>query len=48
MMTLENIIKQCRYYKGQKKCPANTPLLFWNYERIWAGKMAREAIEHNH
>lgn len=34
-MTLEDIIKQCRYYKGQKKCPANAPSLFWNYERIW-------------
>ena len=34
-MTTEDVIKQCRYYKGQKKSPANTPLTFWNYERIW-------------
>ena len=36
-MTKEAAIKQCRYYKGQKRCPANTPSLFWNYERIWVG-----------
>ena len=34
-MKLEDLIKQCRYYKGQKKCPVSTPSLFWNYERLW-------------
>lgn len=34
-MTKEDAIKQCKYYKGQKKCPTKSPSLFWNYERIW-------------
>lgn len=34
-MTKEDAIKQCKYYKGQKKCPANTQPMFWNYERVW-------------
>ena len=34
-MAKEDLIKKCRYYKGQKECPANAPTLFWNYERIW-------------
>ena len=35
-MSIEDVIKQCRDYKGQNRCPANTPSTFWNYERIWA------------
>lgn len=34
-MTTENLVKHCRYYKGQEKCPSSADSLFWNYERIW-------------
>lgn len=34
-MTTEDLVKHCRYYKGQEKCPSSTDSLFWNYERIW-------------
>lgn len=44
-MTKEAIIKQCRYYKGQKRCPANISSLFWNYERIWVEWMLESEDE---
>ena len=33
--TREELIRQCRYYKGESDCPAKTPFSFWNYERKW-------------
>lgn len=29
------LIDQCRYFKGEKACPNNKPLSFWNYEKTW-------------
>ncbi len=46
-MAKEDLIKQCRYYKGQKRCPANTPSLFWDYERIWLEYMLKAEDENS-
>lgn len=36
---MEELIKQCRYYKGEKECPRDIDkkgkCLYWNYEKIW-------------
>lgn len=36
-MEREELIKQCRYYKGESDCPFYDALdgRFWNYERFW-------------
>lgn len=35
-MTKEELIKQCRYYKGEETCPEETNATMWFYERHWA------------
>lgn len=36
-MNREELIKQCRYYKGEKQCPFNDNHMewFWDMERVW-------------
>ena len=38
-MTRNELIKQCRYYKGEEECPFDgvdqDKSLFWSYEQIW-------------
>jgi hypothetical protein len=35
MMEKEELIKQCRYYKGEKECPVGVKASMWNYEMFW-------------
>lgn len=38
-MTREELIKQCRYYKGEEDCPFDgkdqNKAMFWSYEEKW-------------
>jgi hypothetical protein len=38
-MTMNNLIKHCRYYKGEKKCPKKIEQIgmsnIWYYEQLW-------------
>lgn len=37
-MTREELIKQCRYYKGEKECPevfTGVLRMYWDFERIY-------------
>ena len=34
-MTREELIRFCRYYKGENECPKGIKESFWNYEKKW-------------
>lgn len=34
-MDKADLIKHCRYYKGEEHCPSEAIGLFWDYERLW-------------
>ena len=38
-MKKEDLIAQCRYYRGEDECPYNEEKLhwFWDMERVWVG-----------
>ena len=42
-MTREELIKQCRYYKGEEECPfedeGQDESLFWSYEDLWVNEL---------
>lgn len=33
--TREELIRQCRYYKGEEECPIGVPHCLWTYECHW-------------
>jgi len=35
MANKNNLLGNCRYYKGEERCPNDTIGLFWDYERLW-------------
>lgn len=35
MAIKNNLLGNCRYYKGEERCPNDTIGLFWDYERLW-------------
>lgn len=37
-MTEKELIKQCRYYKGEAECPANVDPTFWECERVFVAE----------
>lgn len=42
-MTTDELIKQCRIYKGEKENPfgdGGDRAMFWSYEKWWVDKMA--------
>ena len=44
IMNREDLIRQCRYYRGEEVCPYsdnndNRDEMFWFYERIWVDRM---------
>lgn len=34
-VTRNDLLKVCKYYKGEDKCPSRTKEMFWDYERLW-------------
>lgn len=34
-MDKADLIKNCRYYRGEEHCPSEAIGLFWDYERLW-------------
>ena len=34
-MEKEELLKQCKYYKGEEKCPVDVKAYMWNYEMFW-------------
>lgn len=34
-MSKEELIRQCRYYNGEKECPRGTDAGFWLWEKCW-------------
>lgn len=45
-MNKQELIKQCRYYKGEDKCPyayADPRFTAWRIERIWVGAFDRDS-----
>ena len=43
----QELLKYCRYYKGEKECPYEGIELyrFWNYERVWVERMLDRTYE---
>ena len=48
-MTRDELIRQCRYYKGEEECPfegiAQDKTSFWSYEEIWVNKFKGDYID---
>ncbi len=48
-MTRDELIKQCRYYKGEEECPFDgidqDKTSFWSYEEIWVNKFKGNYID---
>lgn len=48
-MTRDELIKQCRYYKGEEECPFDgidqDKTAFWSYEYIWVNKFKGDYID---
>ena len=48
-MTRDDLIKQCRYYKGEEECPFDgidqDKTAFWSYEYIWVNKFKGDYID---
>lgn len=38
---MEQLLKYCRYYKGEKECPYESVEMYryWNTERVWVKRM---------
>ena len=34
-MEKKDFLPFCRYYKGEKECPKDIKISFWEYERAW-------------
>lgn len=43
---MSDLLKYCRYYRGEKKCPNKADFLFWDYERIWAENLISDDTFH--
>lgn len=48
-MTRDELIKQCRYYKGEEECPFDgidqDKTSFWSYEYIWVNNFKGDYID---
>lgn len=48
-MTRDELIKQCRYYKGEEECPFDgvdqDKTAFWSYEETWVNNFKRNYID---
>ncbi len=43
-MTKDELIKCCRYYKGEKECPyKGNSALMWDYERRWCNEIEADS-----
>lgn len=48
-MTRDELIKQCRYYKGEEECSFDgidqDKTLFWSYEETWVNNFKGDYID---
>lgn len=44
---MEQLLKYCRYYKGEKECPDENIEMYryWNTERVWVERMLDKTYE---
>ena len=52
-MDKEQLIRTCRYYRGEKECPSDNENIqtFWNWERVYVesnGKFDGESDYYNY
>ncbi len=44
-MKREDLLKYCRYYKGEKDCPKNVNRALWGLEMVWVRETLAENTE---